>query len=451
MSYLHGVSATTLRFIKISSYLAMRLLNTTTFELHTREDEFFKSQGYAILSHRWVGAEVTFKTLPQHISKLRKTEARYLVSPQLSKIRGACEVARQLGFSWIWIDTCCINSESTVEVAESINSTYQWYRGAQICITYLSDVNFDVASRRLAGYSPTIFQKVNSNQPSEWFFRGWTLQELLVPRNMNFYDTNWTFMGTKESLAPEIEHITDIASPYLTNAMSFFDACIATKMSWMSGRQTTREEDIAYSMLGIFGVFMSPIYPEGGLNAFMRLQEELQTRVKDESLYAWKMPQSSDVRPYSIARDPEVSWGAGEWGLLAPTPNWFRGCGHFTLDGGPRIHRTIESFMPARGGTCIDICRPTSTLRLPAVFGVRSTRRAMDNVVVPLNCWQRNPDGTMAAVAIRLHVASSASTSGLYFKRVHCEERLLMHGYNSSSPYPERPKVVLQPRVWSHE
>jgi hypothetical protein len=423
----------------------MRLLNTTTIELHAREPEFFKRQGYAILSHRWVGAEVTFETLPQHITEWRRTQARYLASPQLSKIRGACEMARQLGFAWIWIDNCCINKASLTEEAESINSMYKWYRDAQICITYLSDVRLDATPGRLNGISPPIFQKINSDQPSEWFFRGWTLQELLAPRQMNFYDTNWTYMGTKDSLASEIENITGISSAYLTSAVPFRDACIATKMSWMAGRRTTRQEDIAYGMLGIFGVVMTPLYGEG-MNAFMRLQELLQATVRDESLYAWTMPQPSDARSFSIEPNPEVSWGAGEWGLLAPTPHWFHGCENVTIDGGPWIDRTIDSFRRTREGTRIDLCLSNLRYRLPVVR-VRSMRRAMDNVVFPLNCWERDADGAMAALAIRLHVAPSASRSEGKFKRVHCEERLLVHRYNTSSRYPGQPGVVLQPRV----
>jgi hypothetical protein len=442
-------------------FFVMRVLNTTTFELHSREQEFFKSQGYAILSHRWVGAEITFETLPQHISTLKSTQSRHLDSPQLSKIRGACEMARQLGFAWVWIDNCCINKASSTEESESINSMYTWYRDAQICITYLSDVKLDAAPEQSNQNPPKIFQKINSDQPSEWFFRGWTLQELLAPRKMNFYDTNWTYMGTKDSLAQEIENITGISPAYLTNAVPFRDACIATKMSWMAGRKTTREEDIAYGMLGIFSVFLAPRYGEG-MTAFMRLQQNLQTRTSDESLYAWRMPQPSDVKSFGIERNPGMTWGPGEWGLLAPTPHWFRGCGNVTIDGGPWINRTVDSFRPTPEGLRMEVfLSPSERKRMytamalgytlicsfPAVFYVRSMAYVKDNAVFPLNCWERTADGRMAAVAIRLGVLPSASRSGQNFKRVRCEERLLTHKYTSSSRYPGRPGVLLQPKI----
>jgi hypothetical protein len=440
----------------------MRVLNTTTFELHSREQEFFKSQGYAILSHRWVGAEITFETLPQHISELRRTEARYLASPQLSKIRGACDMARQLGFAWMWIDNCCINKASDTELSESINSMFRWYRDAQVCITYLSDVKLNVASGRSDGNPSNVFQKINSDQPSEWFFRGWTLQELLAPRKMNFYDANWTYMGTKESLAPEIERITGIASAYLTNAMPFRDACIATKMSWMSGRQTTREEDIAYSMLGIFGVFMSPRYSEGML-AFTRLQELLQTTVTDESLYAWNMPDASASKTYSTERSRETTWGSGEWGLLAATPDWFRGCGHLTIDGGPRIKRTVNSFVPTPEGIRMEVfISPSERIgvilsillnftiicSIPAViYGRYTLTHVKHGAVFPLNCWARGANGKLAAVSICLGVISTGSRSVSKFKRIRCQDRLLSGRYTCDTSQPARQGIMLQPKL----
>jgi hypothetical protein len=441
----------------------MRVLNTTTFELHSREQEFFKSQGYAILSHRWVGAEITFDTLPQHIPELRRTEARYLASPQLSKIRGACEMARQLGFAWMWIDNCCINKASATEESESINSMYKWYRDAQICITYLSDVKLDAAPGMLNQNTPTkIFRKINSDQPSEWFFRGWTLQELLAPRKMNFYDTNWTFMGTKDSLAPEIEEITGISSAYLTNAMPFRDACIATKMSWMAGRKTTREEDIAYGMLGIFNVVLMPLYGEG-MNAFRRLQELLQTTVIDESLYAWNMPDASASETYSVERNRETTWGPGEWGLLAATPNWFGGCGHLTLDGRPRIKRTVNSFVPTQEGIRIEVSHSPSEHRsanlatlliltivciIPAMIYLHRTIKPVKHgAVFPLNCWARNADGKLAAVSICVGVIPIGSGSVSKFKRIRCQDRMLSEEYTYDEPDPARQGIMLQPKI----
>ena len=438
----------------------MRLLNTSTFELHSREQEFFKSQGYAILSHRWVGAEITFDTLQRHLLDLKRTEAKYMKSPQLSKIRGACETARQLGFVWLWIDNCCINKESSAEESESINSMFKWYREAQICITYLSDVKLDTYGGQ-GGKAHNIFQKINTDEPSEWFYRGWTLQELLAPRKLNFYDKDWTYMGTKDSLAPQIERITGIPSAYLTGAAPFREACIAAKMSWLAGRKTTREEDMTYCMLGIFGVFLAPRYGEG-INAFMRLQQLLQSNTTDESLYAWNMQDGSATRSFIIERNPETTWGPGEWGLLAPTPDWFRGCGNMTLDGGPQIARTVDSFVPTQDGVRMEVLLSPSerrrlkgataasftfVLSFPAVLYARSLSSVNDGEVFPLNCWTRAADGKMAAVCIRLGVLPSSKAMAHRFKRVDCEERILSTKYTATSSYPGRPGVMLQPKI----
>lgn len=103
---------------------------------------------------------------------------------------------------------------------------------------------------------------------------------------MRFYDMNCTYLGTKPELANALEDVTGIEAAFLRGARRFETACVATKMSWMAGRTTGRDEDIAYSMLGIFRVHLTPLYGEG-MGAFMRLQDELLKETFDESLFAW--------------------------------------------------------------------------------------------------------------------------------------------------------------------
>ena len=98
---------------------------------------------------------------------------------------------------------------------------------------------------------------------SEWFDRGWTLQELLAPREVNFYDKHWHFIGTKSSLSDTISTRTNIAAEVLRGTKGLLDYSIAQRMSWASRRVTTRDEDIAYCLLGIFDVSMPLIYGEG--------------------------------------------------------------------------------------------------------------------------------------------------------------------------------------------
>lgn len=146
-------------------------------------------------------------------------------------------------------------------------------------------------------------QRQEENKDSEWFERGWTLQELLAPRKMEIYDKEWRFMGTRNRLATLIGEIAGIDSNYLKDAESmnqtFREASVATKMSWMAGRTTRDVEDIAYSLLGILNVNLVPQYGEG-LKAYARLQETLlaDSGSFDESLFAWEVPDTGDLRCY---------------------------------------------------------------------------------------------------------------------------------------------------------
>ena len=240
----------------------MRLLHTSTLKLH----EFFGDQipSYAILSHTWGNEEVTLQDLEKEESKNRAGYA---------KITGCCALALSTGWEWVWIDTCCIDKTSSAELSKAINSMYRWYRDSEVCYAYLTDCFLP-----LGKISDVDFCK------SRWFSRGWTLQELLAPGTVIFYDRNWREIGTKSSLTPQISFVTGISSQDMADPQS---ASIAAKMSWASRRQTSRVEDMAYSLLGIFDLTMPLLYGEGH-NAFRRLQYELiVARSDDESIFAW--------------------------------------------------------------------------------------------------------------------------------------------------------------------
>lgn len=466
----------------------MRLLDTTTFELRLDSQEFFQAEGYAILSHRWVGAEVTFDEIPQHAPGLRDARGERMKSPQLDKIRGACEVARGQGLRWMWIDNCCINKSSATEEAESINSMFKWYQGARVCITYLSDVRSGV-SPKPPEYdtivepntkeilpsgenqaSDSVFQRFDGDGPSEWYSRGWTLQELLAPRDMDFYDADWYHIGTKTSLAPQIQHITGIDADYLTGARHFRRACIATKMSWAAGRKTTRAEDAAYSLSGLFGVAMTPQYGEGGPRAFMRLQQELLATTEDESLFAWRMPSPAAGEAYDVVGEqgPEsAGWAPGEWGLLAPSPDWFAGCGAVTVGRGPVIQRPARAFHMGRQGIIIPtmpseqftkyklmlLFSPLLTIgAIPVwIYVIRKLKKkAQGGVPFALNCWPAEGGDTAAAVSVYLSMLpeptpSYAGDHEYKFKRTRCSELTLVGKYALRGATGEA--VALQPEV----
>ena len=247
----------------------MRLLHTTTIQLSSFDDDHFIPP-YAILSHTWGNAEISFHGLLNHAeSKLKKSEG-------YQKIRSCCALAAAEGLEYVWIDTCCIDKTSSAELTEAINSMYRWYQEAHICYVYLADVR--IGDNGLRG---TMMEK--AFRKSRWFTRGWTLQELLAPEEVVFYDKYWREFGSKSSLIAQISLATGIQQDHIHDVNG---ASAAQKMSWASKRQTRRVEDMAYSLMGIFDVNMPLLYGEGK-KAFIRLQHEIVKISNDESLFAW--------------------------------------------------------------------------------------------------------------------------------------------------------------------
>ena len=206
------------------------------------------------------------------------TSPRDLLS---EKIRNFLIRAEQDGYDWAWADTCCIDKTSSAELTEAINSMFQYYALSEICYVYLFDVPTE---------DPMIIhdQSIERSRfiSSQWHKRGWTLQELLAPRNVRFMSRDWTPLGNKYELADVLEGVTDIPASVFRLEEDFTTMSVATRMSWAASRRTTRVEDEAYCLLGIFGVNMPMIYGEGK-NAFYRLQEEIMKSSVDSTLLAW--------------------------------------------------------------------------------------------------------------------------------------------------------------------
>nr|VWO95293.1 Uncharacterized protein [Ganoderma boninense] len=224
------------------------------------------------------------RTLSTKILKLRSRfkpwpakRKRDAIPPKLSeKIRQCCMVAREHGFDSVWVDSCCIDKSSSSELSEAINSMFNWYQHAKVCYAYLHDVADDDEPRALDSQ----FRR------SRWFCRGWTLQELIAPRVLVFLSKGWRVLGTKAMLATVIEQVTGIDHAILTHEASLDSVSVARRISWASQRQTTREEDEAYSLMGVLGVHLPAIYGEGRF-AFIRLQEEVLKQTSDQSLFVW--------------------------------------------------------------------------------------------------------------------------------------------------------------------
>jgi hypothetical protein len=177
---------------------------------------------------------------------------------------------------------------------------FHWYRDAAVCYAYLSDVETKDEIVPMSG-------SVGSFASSKWFKRGWTLQELLAPANVIFYDAHWNQIGSKAELCEDLSIITGIPSDALLYTKKLNAFSIADRMSWAHNRSTTREEDLAYCLLGIFDIHMPLLYGEGR-KAFIRLQEEILKTSNDQSIFAWAMPENSLYM---------------RWGLLAPSPAHF--------------------------------------------------------------------------------------------------------------------------------
>ncbi|CAN8098101.1 unnamed protein product [Discula destructiva] len=244
----------------------MRLLNTKTLELADFVGDDIPP--YAILSHTWSEEEVTLRDMQD--SGKRSTMLGF------DKIISCCKQAGEVDeLDWVWVDTCCIDKTSSAELSEAINSMFTWYKKAVVCYAYLSDV---------PPLDPFINEMAFSR--SRWFTRGWTLQELLAPRELEFYAQDWTELGTKWSLYEQLTAITSVPRDILLGKGSLGDHSVAERMSWASNRETTRVEDMAYSLLGIFDINMPLLYGEGR-RAFFRLQQEVLTRELDFTIFLW--------------------------------------------------------------------------------------------------------------------------------------------------------------------
>ncbi|KAI0183683.1 heterokaryon incompatibility protein-domain-containing protein [Xylaria flabelliformis] len=243
----------------------MWLLNSCSWEMK----EFIshkQAPPYAILSHTWGDKEVTFRDWQKGPWKDVERNAGF------SKIENCCRQAAADGYEWVWIDTCCIDKRSSAELSEAINSMYQWYKNAGVCYAYLFDILDDI-ELNLAG--------------SRWITRGWTLQELIAPCEVVFYSSDWKALGTRSELSAYLATVARIDEPFLIGKSRIDEASIAQRMSWAAMRSTSREEDEAYCLLGLFNINMPLIYGEGP-KAFRRLQEALAREYpEDHSLFAW--------------------------------------------------------------------------------------------------------------------------------------------------------------------
>jgi hypothetical protein len=215
---------------------------------------------YAILSHRWDAddQEVTFQDLKNGKASHKKG---------YRKIQFCGEQAKKDRLQYFWIDSCCIDRMNFTELSTAINSMFRWYQKAAKCYVYLSDVS--------TGERSQLTESESAFRQSKWFTRGWTLQELLAPTSVEFFSQEGIRIGDKRSLELQIQQVTGIPVQTLQGE-PLSKISIEKRISWMANRETTIEEDIVYSLLGVFDIHMPLIYGEGPINALYRLGEAIE-------------------------------------------------------------------------------------------------------------------------------------------------------------------------------
>ena len=357
------------RSIDALRLVLMRLINARTLKLEEVEDETEKE--YTILSHRWQDGEVSFSDI-QNLEEASQKRG-------FEKIRESCRLALEDGHSYVWVDTCCINKDSSAELSQAINSMYRWYQAAAVCYAFLGDVS--------ANQSGDDAVK-NSIQAGQWFTRGWTLQELLAPHNVQFYDKYWKLLGTKRTLSSAIYSRTGIDVKVLYgNTIASYS--IAQRMSWASDRVTRCKEDIAYCLLGLFDVNMPLLYGEGGAKAFLRLQEELIKQSDDHTIFSWSI--HGDRQP----------------GLLADSPKALADCGR---------NKTIRG---RTGGSSFSLTNRGLSIQLPAY------PLTVDTYLVLLDCV-RSP-------LVLDNARNSEPRLGMFLRRLYEDDQYARIKYNGET------------------
>lgn len=281
----------------------MRLINTSTYAL----EEFNGGAipPYAILSHVWEDEEVVFLDMTNSHDQLGNVRSK----KGYRKLATTCKTAAAEGLRYAWIDTCCIDKSSSAELSESINSMFRWYRRAAKCYVYLADL---APPRVCDAFEDDLRQ-------CRWFSRGFTLQELIATDQTDFFDQDWNFRTTKGDAVELLSGITGIDIEILRHEKPLSSVPVAQRMSWAAGRETTKTEDLAYCLFGIFDVNMPLLYGEEE-KAFLRLQEEILKNTMDLTILAWTMP-----KHVAESGDTQASIYSG---VFAQSPSCFHSSGH---------------------------------------------------------------------------------------------------------------------------
>lgn len=295
---------------------------------------------YAILSHRWLPrGEPTFQDMASGMA----------TGPGHEKLRRFCEEASSHGFQFSWSDTCCIDKTSSSELDEAIRSIFRWYSNAAICIIHLAQTT-----------------SVDCMGLDEWFQRGWTLQELLAPPVVKFFNANWRPLTSEpndkrdDGIMGRVAHITGCGSPSL-RAFDPGPFDVDLRMTWAARRKTTRGEDMAYSLMGIFDVTLQPAYGEGAERAFCRLVELIMQSSGNTSVLNWAGQEAASHNSRAFPSSPRCYWGHKPFGSSGQSLDF----SNFS-----RVSRDLGSpsipYYHSRGG--LDLAMTSRGLRVPLVL-----------------------------------------------------------------------------------
>lgn len=277
---------------------------------------------------------------------------------------------------------------------------FQWYRDSNICYAYIEDVSEALDKRKAQNFNETLstwdrpdvnidtharkhFESNPSRisqhadrhtlENSRWFTRGWTLQELVAPKHLKFYNREWRSIGPKESLADAIFNITKIPADVLLNLRRPRDCSIAKRMSWAAWRETSRTEDMTYCLMGIFEIQMPLLYGEGD-NAFVRLQKEFIARSTDQSIFAWEDESAEGVD--FLAHSPKSFANSGSYETM---PRSIAGSSYYIS------HRGLE--------VTTGILYDRETWEIFAILDAFDSQRCDRRLVLkldPVNKWHPN-------------------------------------------------------------
>ncbi|CAG8973024.1 hypothetical protein HYALB_00007251 [Hymenoscyphus albidus] len=200
------------------------------------------------------------------VSPLESQDTSVYVMERFAKITKCCRQAQVDEIQWVWIDTCCVDRSNREEMNKACNLAYKWLEEAVVCYAYLSDVPGSVTGSFTDGQTGI--------RNSRYFTRKWTLQDLVAPRVVKFFAKNWRILGTRSSLNHLISEVTGISPAVLLGEKNPKQCHVSERMAWASNRKTTKVEDEAYSMMGLFDINMPILYGEGS-RAFRRLQDEI--------------------------------------------------------------------------------------------------------------------------------------------------------------------------------